>query len=383
MDALFDPIFGADAVAAELDGAAWVRAMLDAEAALARACAIVGLVERSDAEAVTRMCGSIQVDPAQIGRRAVTDGNPVIPLVRELRTKLTTVAGAGAARAVHHGATSQDILDTAAMLVSRRALDVILRDAAAATAAAAELAGTHRDTPMAARTLMRQALPTTFGAMAAVWVAGLSRAATTLGGLRADRLAVQLGGAAGTLSAYHPRGPGVRGAFARELGLPDPGTVWHTERTRIAELAGAAGSLCGAAAKAATDVILLSQNEVGEVREAAAGGSSSMPHKRNPIAAITARAAAMRAPGLVATLFAAMPAEYQRGAGPWHAEWKPLVDLLTATGGAVARLRVSLCGLSVDTQRMRTNLERLSDPPWDVGHAPELADTTTERWEDR
>jgi 3-carboxy-cis,cis-muconate cycloisomerase len=227
---------------------------------------------------------------------------------------------------------------------------------------------------MAGRTLLQQAAPTTFGAVAAGWGAGLDRAAAWLARVRDGTLAVQLGGAAGTLAALHPDGLAVLAAFAEQTGLAEPDAVWHTERTRVAELACALGAACGALGKAATDVVLLAQTELGEVREAAGGGSSSMPHKQNPIAAVTARAAAAQAPGLVATLLAAMPAELQRGAGPWHAEWQPLAALLRVTGGAAARLRVCLAGLVVDAAAMARNLAAGPAAGGNPGHAADLVD---------
>jgi 3-carboxy-cis,cis-muconate cycloisomerase len=359
---LWEPVFGAAAVAAELDGPAVLRALCDAEAALALACVDAGI--EVDADAVVAACTAAagSVDPAELGRLAAADGNPVIPLVRLLRER-------GAADA-HRGATSQDILDTALMLVARRALAVLVPDLAAAAGACAELAGAYRDTPMVARTLLQQAVPTTFGALAAGWGAGLDRSVALLSAVRP---AAQLGGAAGTLAGWHPRGFAVLTAFARRTGLADPGAPWHTERTRIAGLAAALGTACGAVGKVATDVVLLAQTEIGELREAAGGGSSAMAHKHNPIAAVTARAAAAQAPGLVATLLAQHP-ELQRGAGPWHAEWEPLLGLLRATGGAAARLRDSLAGLRVDPGAMARNLAAGPASGGSPGHAPDLVD---------
>ena len=222
----------------------------------------------------------------------------MIPLVHDLRARLQDAAGPRAAAGVHLGATSQDIVDTAAMLVARSALDLILDALGGAADACAALARRHRATTMIGRTLMQQALPTTFGAVAAGWGEGLDRSVARLRATRAE-LAVQLGGATGTLAGWHPDGPAVRAAFAAELALTDPGSVWHTERSRIAALAAGLGITCGSLAKVAGDVVLLAQTEVGELRESRGGGSSSMPHKHNPVAAITARAAAAQAPGLV------------------------------------------------------------------------------------
>jgi 3-carboxy-cis,cis-muconate cycloisomerase len=354
MSELWDPIFGADRVAAEVDDAAWVRAMLGAEAALARAAASAGVVDATAAEAVANACTDADWLPVDsLGVEAAAGGNPVIPLVRRLRTRV----GPPGEDAVHVGATSQDILDTAAMLVARRAVCVIADDLAAAADAAARLAHEHRDTPMAGRTLLQHASPTTFGAVAAVWGTGLDRA---VGRLRAVEFAAQLGGAAGTLAALHPHGPAVRRAFARELDLTDPDAVWHTDRTRVAELAGALATAAGVAGKVATDVVLLAQTEVGEVHEAVPGGSSSLPHKQNPIAAVTARAAAAQAPGLAATVYTAMSGEQQRAAGAWHAEWPALTALLRWTGGAATRLRQCLDGLEVDVEAMHQNMRRTS-----------------------
>jgi len=354
MSELWDPIFGAGRVAAEVDDRSWVRAMLQAEAALARAAASAGVVDEAAAAAVTKACADADwVAVESLGAQAAAGGNPVIPLVLRLRAHVGPVGDAAA----HVGATSQDIIDTAAMLVSRRAVGVIVDDFSGAADAAARLARAHRDTPMAARTLLRQAAPTTFGAVAAGWGAGLDRAVARLA---AVEFAAQLGGAAGTLAALHPHGPTVRQAFARELDLTDPEGVWHTERTRVAELAGALAGAAGAAGKVATDVVLLAQTEVGEVREAAPGGSSSLPHKQNPVAAITTRAAAAQAPGLAATLYSAMSGEQQRAAGAWHAEWPALMALLRWTGGAAARLRQCLSGLYVDAAAMHENLSRTS-----------------------
>jgi 3-carboxy-cis,cis-muconate cycloisomerase len=295
--------------------------------------------------------------------------------VADLRVRVTARAGADAAAAVHYGATSQDILDTALMLVTHRTLRLTLGEIAAGANACADLAREHRTTPMAARTLLQPAAPTVFGALAAAWGAGLDRAGAELAKVR-DGLPVQLGGAVSTLADWYPRGFDVVAAFADELGLAAPTAPWHTERTVVTALAGALGSVAGAVAKPATDVVLLAQGEVGEVSEAAPGGSSAMPHKHNPIAAVTARAAAAQVPGLVATVLTAAASELQRGAGPWHAEWPALISLLRTTTGAATRLGVSLTGLVVDSEAMRRNLSQLSDvvDVGEFGHAPDLVD---------
>ncbi|TQM14156.1 3-carboxy-cis,cis-muconate cycloisomerase [Pseudonocardia kunmingensis] len=367
VSALFDPVFGADRVAARLDDASWVAALVAVEVALVRAAAEHGVVPTADAERIEAVAAGLRVDPAALGRAAVEGGNPVIPLVRMLR------AAAGEAGAsVHPGATSQDVMDTAAVLLVGWAGEVVLDDLRGAADAAAALAQEHRDTPMIARTLGQQALPTTFGLVAAGWCTGVDRARARLAEV-VGALPVQLGGAAGTLAALHPHGPAVAASLARALRLADA-APWHTERTRIGELAGALAVAAGACAKPATDVVLLAGTELGEVSEAAPGDSSSMPHKRNPIAAVTARAAARRAPGLAAVLLAAADHEHQRAAGPWHAEWQTLDELLRAAGGAAARLRTSLEGLQVHPERMAANLALPPVGAAAPGHAGELVD---------
>jgi 3-carboxy-cis,cis-muconate cycloisomerase len=224
---------------------------------------------------------------------------------------------------------------------------------------------------MAGRTLMQQALPIAFGLKAAGWLVGLDEAAARLAEVRRTRLAAQLGGAAGTLASLDAAGPEVLGHFADELALDEPLLAWHTIRTRPAELAGALGSAAGVIAKVGRDVVLMAQTEVGEVREGVPGrgGSSTLPHKRNPVAAISAVAAAMRAPGLVAALLGAMAHEHERAAGPWHAEWRPFSELLEAVGAASAWLRDCLEHLEIDAERMRANL--------DLTHGALLAERVT------
>lgn len=349
---LFDGVLAGGAAAAQVSDVAWLQAMLDAEAALAGAQADAGLVARAAADAIASVCVASRYDVAALGREAVSVGNPAAPLVRAITAQLP----ASFARSVHLGATSQDIVDTAAMLVARRALDAILEDLTGGAELLAGLAAEHRDTVQVGRTLQQQALPTTFGLTAAGWLTGLDGAADSLVSLR-SRLAVQLGGAVGTLASLGEHGPAVLSAMARRLELAEPTLPWHTERGRIAELAGALGRTCGAASKIAGDVVLLAQNEIGELTEDNDGGSSTMPHKQNPIAAVAARAAAMQAPGLVATLLAAMAHEHQRAAGAWHAEWRPLSELLRSTGSAAFWLRTSLSRLRVRPDRMRANLD--------------------------
>ncbi len=362
MDDLFGAIFGTDAMVTATGDRAWLAAMCRTEAALARACASAGLIEPVAADLIAIGCAELaELGPAGLAAAAVPDGNPVIALVNRIRTVVSALPSplaASAASAVHLGATSQDILDTAAMLVSADALDLIIAELGRTADACAELAAAHRDTPMAGRTLLQQAAPTTFGSVAINWTVGLDSAIERLTSFRERRVAVQLGGAAGTLAALYPHGAEVRALLAGRLELADPHRCWHAERSRITELASVLGGAAAAIGKVATDVVLLAQTEVAEVAEATGGRSSSMPHKQNPIAAISARAATGQAPGLVATLLnAASGQEHQRAAGGWHAEWPALNSLLAVTGGAAHRLASSVTGLVVNTERMHHNLD--------------------------
>ena len=249
-------------------------------------------------------------------------------------------------------------MDTAAMLVTRGALDLILSDLGRVAAACARLAREHAETPMAARTLLQQAVPTTFGLKAAGWLVAVGGARERLADIRGNRLAAQLGGAAGTLSALGDKGVEVAGLYAHELGLADPILPWHSNRVRVAELGAALDIAAGALAKVALDLVLLAQTEVGEVREGGHGGASSaMPHKRNPVGAMRTRACAEMAHGHASVLRASLVGEHERAAGAWHAEWEALSGALAATGGAAASLVESLEGLDVDVARMRANLD--------------------------
>ncbi|GAA4933575.1 lyase family protein [Actinomycetospora succinea] len=349
---LFDPVLArGDARAAVADDA-WVAALLEVEAALAQAGADVGTLDRADADAITD-AARLPVDAGALGEEAAASGNPVVPLVAQLRARLDGSAASG----VHRGATSQDVMDTAGMLVARRAVAAITADLATAADAAAGLAATHRDRPAAGRTLLQQAAPITAGLRFAGWCGGLDAAVDALA---AWRPAVQLGGAVGNLAAFDGHGRAIRAALARRLDLVEPVLPWHTERGRVAELAGLLGRAGAAVGSVSTDLVLLAQTEVGEVREdvPGRGGSSTLPHKRNPVAAVSARAAAIAAPGLVASvLTAASLHEHERAAGPWHAEWRPLTELLRTVGSGAAWLADSLRHLAVDTDRVAASLD--------------------------
>ncbi len=356
---LFGGLF--DRGAAGTGDAAWLQAMLDTEAALARAVERAGLAPSGAGAAVTEAARADAFDADELGRQAAAAGNPVPALVRAL----TEAVPGPAAVAVHQGATSQDIIDTAAMLMARRALQAAGADLAAAADAAARLAAAHQDTIMTGRTLLQQAVPVTFGLVAAGWMSAIDEAADGLNRVRGQRLAVQLGGAAGTLAPLGDQAPAVRVLLAEELGLACPALPWHTDRLRVTELAAALAGACGVLGKMARDVALLAQSEVAEVREGTpgAGGSSAMPHKRNPVAAVVILGCTKQAPGLLATLAAAAEQEHQRAAGAWHAEWQPLASLLRLTGSAAAWAAELLAGLEVDAGRMRANLDAAGGLP--------------------
>jgi 3-carboxy-cis,cis-muconate cycloisomerase len=247
------------------------------------------------------------------------------------------------------------------MLVSKRALGLVLGHVDGAAAACAELARAHRGTVMAGRTLLQQAVPTTFGAKAAGWLVSLVEARARLRQIREERLAVELGGAAGTLSALGDKGEEVLRLLAEELKLAEPTVPWHTSRVRIAELGGALAVMAGVLAKIGLDVALLEQTEIAEVREPAGkGGSSTMPHKRNPVGSALAIACARRVDACSSVLTAALVQEHERALGAWHAEWTALSDALALTGAAAAHIAEVLAGLEVDAERMRANIDELT-----------------------
>jgi 3-carboxy-cis,cis-muconate cycloisomerase len=352
----FDAIFVPDELLEAVSDAAWLEGMLDFERALAVVEARAGVIPAAAGEAIAASCRVELFDREALvpGARAVA--SPVEPLVRTLRE----LVGGEAATYVHWGATSQDVMDTASMLVSRRALAIVLDGLDGAATACAGLARAHRGSVMAGRTLLQQAVPTTFGAGAAGWLVSLVEARARLRELGAARLAVELGGAAGTLSALGDRGVEVLRLLAEELDLAEPTVPWHTGRVRVAELGGALAVAAGVLAKVGLDVALLAQTEIGEVREPAGkGGSSTMPHKRNPIGSALAIACARRVAACASVLTGALVQEHQRALGAWHAEWGALTEALALTGGAAAAIREVLGGLEVDAERMRANMTDL------------------------
>lgn len=364
---LLSPGTAGSAVEAATGDTAYLQAMLDAEAALTRALARIGQAPDAAAEAVGAAARAADFDVRDLALRARSAGNPVVPLVADL-TRAVALRDSGAATLVHRGATSQDILDTAAMLVARRALEPVLADLDRAAGALAGLAAAHRGTPMPGRTLTQHAVPTTFGLKAAGWRALVLDARDRLAAVR-ESLPAQLGGAAGTLAAFHafaePGGPpsgegdvGLRlvAAYASETGLAEPALPWHTLRTPVADLGAALGFAGGALGKAAADVLVLSRTEIGEASEGSGGGSSAMPHKSNPVRATLIAAAARQVPALVSVLTGALAAEDERPAGAWHAEWQALRHALRLVGGAARDAAELAEGLRVHPVRMREHL---------------------------
>ncbi|WP_217236577.1 3-carboxy-cis,cis-muconate cycloisomerase [Streptomyces sp. AC555_RSS877] len=335
---------------------AYLQALLDAEAALTRAQAAKGLAPAGAATAVTEAADAGRFDVRSLAERARGGGNPVIPLVADL----TKAVGEEFGPYVHRGATSQDIVDTAMMLVARRTLDLILDDLGRTERALARSAAGHRDTAMPGRTLTQHAVPTTFGLKAAGWRSLVLDARDRATPVR-DSLPAQLGGAAGTLAAFTAYGAddptALLTSFARETGLAAPPLPWHTLRTPIADLAGCLAFTAGALGKIAADVLTLSRTEIAEVAEGSGGGSSAMPHKANPVRSTLIAAAARRAPQLAATLYGSLAAEDERPAGAWHAEWEPLRDLLRLVGGAARDAADLTEGLRVHADVMRAHLD--------------------------
>jgi len=352
---LFDPLFVNDRVAAATGPRAWVDALLAFERELAAAEADLGILSAGAAAAVADACRRFAVAPSVLGTRGRATGNPVVPLVSALRS----LAGDHAS-AVHHGATSQDAMDTAAMLVAAQVCKIVLDDLDGAACVCAELVHQYRHVVMVGRTLLQPAVPITFGLKAAQWLTALTDAAVNLGRVKDTRLAVELGGAAGTLSAWGDDGLTLCARVAERLGLVQPALPWHTDRSRMTELAGALVVAAAAAAKVALDVVLLSQAEVGEVHESAApahGGSSTLPHKSNPVTSVLVLAAWRRAQGASSTLSACAVQDHERAAtGGWHAEWQSLNDLLAAAAGCAFGVRELLGSLRVDEARLAGNL---------------------------
>src|SRR6195256_2069102 len=356
---LLPPMLSSAAMRAVCDDVTCLQHMLDFEAALARAEAATGVIPATAAGSIGKACKAGAFDLAALAEAATRSGNLAIPLVKALTADVAKT-DADAARYVHWGATSQDVIDTGTMLGLRAGIDALLADTGRAVAGFARLARQPRNTPVVARTWLQHALPMPFGLKLAEYAAALHRSRGRLLRLRRETLALQFGGAAGTLAALGDKGLQVSERLAEALELPLPEAPWHTHRDRIAEAASVFAIVAGSCGKIARDVSLMMQTDVAEAFEPAGegrGGSSTMPHKRNPVAAATALAGATMAPNLAATIFAAQVQEHERSAGPWHAEWPTLPMLQLVTSGALAAIVDIAEGLEVDATRMRANLD--------------------------
>lgn len=356
---LLAPMLSSAAMRAICDDRTYVQFMLDFEAALARAESEVGIVPPGAADAIANACKADTFDLADLAEAATRSANLAIPLVKTLTAEVAK-KDKEAARFVHWGATSQDVIDTATILSLRSGIDALLLDIDRAVKGFARLAQQHRNTAVVARTWLQHALPMPFGLKLAEYAAALHRSRGRLLHLKSHTLALQFGGAAGTLAALGDHGWKVAEKLSEILALPLPEAPWHSHRDRIAEAASVFAIASGTCGKIARDVQLMMQTDVAEAFEPAGegrGGSSTMPHKRNPVAAASALAAATMTPNLAATIFAAQVGDHERSAGPWHAEWPTLPNLMLVTSGALAAIVDIAEGLEVDAARMRANLE--------------------------
>jgi 3-carboxy-cis,cis-muconate cycloisomerase len=336
-----------------------LRAMLDFEVALARVEAKLDVIPREAAEVIAQAADTDFFDAPELARETLRAGTPAIPLVKALTERVRSMDHK-AARFVHWGATSQDVVDTAFVLLLKQARPLLEADHVRLDDALRNLSDQHKDTVMLGRTLLQPAPPITFGLKAAGWMAAAQRGWTRVAGRFAEALLLQFGGASGTLASLGNKGIAVGQALAEELGLAYPDAPWHTHRDRLAALAAACGVDTGSLGKMARDISLLMQGEVGEAAEPGGdgrGGSSTMPHKHNPIACSLTLAAAHRVPGLVAAFLSSMVQEHERGVGGWQAEWPTVAAVIQATGLAVASMAEVAEGLTVDPARMRANIE--------------------------
>jgi len=339
-----------------------LQAMLDFEAALARAEARAGIVPKSAADAIRAAAKAGNFDTGVLAQETLRAGTPGIPLSKALTAKVQA-ANADAARFVHWGATSQDVADTALVLLLKRAQAILARDLGRLETALRRMSDEHQNTVMLGRTLLQAAPPVTFGLKAAGWLGAIRRSRARLEASFAETLILQFGGASGTLAALGEKGLDVGRAMAEELGLGFPDAPWHTHRDRLGALVAACGVLTASLGKMARDISLLTQSEVAEAEELGGegrGGSSTMPQKRNPIASVVTLAAANRVPGLVASFLSGMVQEHERGVGGWQAEWPTVAAVIQATGLAAASMAEAAEGLDINRARMRDNIDATS-----------------------
>ncbi|WP_460154288.1 3-carboxy-cis,cis-muconate cycloisomerase [Pseudomonas sp. S3_G06] len=356
---LFDAYFTARDMREVFCDQGRMQAMLDFEAALARAEARVGLIPSSAVAPIAAACDASLYDFAALGEAIATAGNSAIPLVKALGKQIAS-SDAEAERYVHLGATSQDVMDSGLVLQLRQALVLIEDQLAQLADSLAAQAQRFATTPLAGRTWLQHATPVTLGMKIAGWLGAVTRSRQRLQELKPRLLVLQFGGASGTLAALGAQALPIAEALAEELQLTLPEQPWHTQRDRIVEFGAVLGLIAGSLGKFGRDISLLMQTEAAEVFEPAApgkGGSSTMPHKRNPVGAAVLIGAATRVPGLVSTLFSAMPQEHERSLGLWHAEWETLPEICCLVSGALQQARLLADGLEVDAARMARNLE--------------------------
>lgn len=356
---LLDALFFSPRIEPFFSDLATVQSMLDFEAALAQAEAKAGVIPAAAAAAISANCHAELFDLSSLAAAVAVSGNLAIPLVKQL-TQLVARQDADAARFVHLGTTSQDAIDTGAILQIRCASGEVLADLDSLCDSLAHLAETHRRTPVVARTWLQHALPTSFGFIVAGWLDALLRHRSRLLNLNERALVLQFGGAVGTLAALGSKGFRISKYLAEQLSLPQPAASWHSHRDRIAEIAATFALLSATLNKIANDLTLHMQTEVGELSEPHApgrGGSSTMPHKQNPVSCAAILAASDRVPGLVSTILAAPPHTHQRSLGSWHAEWQTVPEIVRLTGGALYQLAALASKLEVNPLRMRENID--------------------------
>ena len=356
---LFDAYFTGKAMGAVFCDHGRVQAMLDFEAALARAQASTGLIPSSAVAPIEAACRAELYDFEALGLAIASAGNSAIPLVKALGKQIASVSPE-AERYVHLGATSQDVMDSGLVLQLRAALELIEQDLQQLGEVLAQQAQRYATTPLAGRTWLQQATPVTLGMKIAGWLGAVTRSRQRLQALKPRLLSLQFGGASGTLAALGDQALPVAHALAAELKLALPDQPWHTQRDRLVEFGAVLGMVAGSLGKMGRDISLLMQTEAAEVFEPSApgkGGSSTMPHKRNPVGSAVLISAATRVPGLLSTLFSAMPQEHERSLGLWHAEWETLPQICCLVAGALAQALNIAQGVEVDAQRMAQNLD--------------------------
>ena len=360
MNHLFDLYFTSTRMRQVFSDAGRLQGMLDFESALARAEARCGVIPQSSVAPIEAECKAALYDPLALSQAIATAGNSAIPLVKALGKRIAE-RDTEAERYVHLGATSQDVMDTGLVLQLRQAIALLETDLSSLGDGLAAQAERHAQTPMAGRTWLQHATPVTLGMKIAGWLGAINRHRQRLREIKPRLLCLQFGGASGSLAALGEQAWPVSQALADELQLELPDQPWHTQRDRLAEFAGLLGLIAGSLGKLGRDLSLLMQTDVGEVFEPSApgkGGSSTMPHKRNPVGSAVMISAAVRTPGLVATMLSAMPQEHERSLGLWHAEWETLPELCCLVSGSLQQALSAIDGLEVDVERMAGNLEQ-------------------------